>query len=271
MKNVLLLSNSQNHGQPYLAHALPWIKEHFKNVKTILFVPYALQDHDKYSELVSSVYAQLRIKVISAHTSKNPVDLLNQVDGIHIGGGNTFRLLKMLYDTQLLHAIYVKVVKEGMPYVGASAGTNVACATIQTTNDMPIAHPPLPFAIGLVNFQINPHYLDPDPHSIHQGETREQRLAQYHEEHQRPVVGLREGSALKITGERVLLLGNLTARIFRQGMSPIEVAPNSDLADILSLEKIKLTGRDIRLFKSDQMPCETPASTAVPAGLISRL
>jgi dipeptidase E len=236
---LLLLSGSKTHEKPgFLEHALPWLKDHFANVKTILFIPYALQDHDAYAEAISAAFAKINIKIISAHTSDNPVALLDQVDGVYIGGGNTFRLLNMLYKTGLIHAIPEKV-RNGMPYASASAGTNVACPTIRTTNDMPIVEPPSLTAMGLTNFQINPHYLDPIANSTHMGETREQRIKEFHEENSMPVLGLREGTALKITDKQIILLGDKSARLFRQGQKPIEIVPNSDMAKDFSLSAHK--------------------------------
>ncbi len=221
---LLLLSNSKIPNQPVLEHALPWIRDHFKGARTILFIPYALGDHDRYATFIISAFDKIGIKVISAHTSENPVELLDQVDGIFIGGGNTFRLLCKLRNTGLIEAISEKV-KAGMPYMGSSAGTNVACPTIKTTNDMPIVFPFSFDALNLVNFQINPHYLDPDPTSNHMGETREERIMQFHEENSTPVIGIREGTALKITNGNIELLGHKTARVFQKGQPAIEVEP----------------------------------------------
>ncbi len=225
---LLLLSNATNFGHQYLEHAMPWIKEHFSGVKRILFIPYAKKNHEIYHNKIIEAFKDLNIEIISAHSSNNPVELLEQVDGIFIGGGNTFRLLNELYKKNLIEALANKV-KQGMPYLGASAGTNVVCPSIKTTNDMPIVYPPSFDAMNLVNFQINPHYLDPEPNSKHQGETREQRLAEFHEENSIPVVGLREGSALAITDGKVILLGSNSARIFRKGSEPVEIEPGKNL------------------------------------------
>ncbi|MBA2652108.1 MAG: dipeptidase PepE [Tatlockia sp.] len=221
---LLLLSNATNYGQQYLEHAMPWIKEHFSGLKKILFIPYAKKNHESYTNKMIDALKELNIEIISAHTRKNPVELLDQVDGIIIGGGNTFRLLNELYKNKLIEPLANKI-KNGTPYMGASAGINVVCPTIKTTNDMPIVYPPSFNALGLVNFQINPHYLDPQPDSKHQGETREVRLAEFHEENKIPVIGLREGSALKIEGENITLLGPYSARIFHKDKEVFEVQP----------------------------------------------
>jgi dipeptidase E len=153
---------------------------------------------------------------------------IGEAEGIFIGGGNTFRLLKALYDTDALEPIR-KRVTTGMPYMGASAGSNVACPTIRTTNDMPIVEPRSLDALGLFPWQINPHYLDPEPGSKHMGETREERLIQYLEENARPVIGLREGGIIRVENGRATLKGTSGARIFRRGKEPEEKKPVCDL------------------------------------------
>jgi dipeptidase E len=149
-----------------------------------------------------------------------------------IGGGNTFRLLTLLHEKALIAPIR-KRVAAGMPYMGSSAGTNVASPTIKTTNDMPIVYPPTFDALNLVPFQINPHYLDPDPASKHQGETREQRIREFHEMNETPVVGLREPALIRIDGARAELLGDAGARLFKRGSQPVELATGDRLDDLL--------------------------------------
>ncbi len=164
----------------------------------------------------------------SVHTAADPAQAVNETDAIFIGGGNTFRLLKALYDFDLLDPIRERVAA-GMPYIGSSAGSNVAGPTIKTTNDMPIVQPPSFDALGLVSFQINPHYLDPDPNSKHMGETREERILQFLEENDTPVVGLREGAILRIENGETILRGSTGARIFRKGLEPVETLPGAHL------------------------------------------
>jgi dipeptidase E len=152
---------------------------------------------------------------------------LTTAEAVFVGGGNTWRLLKALYEMDLLALIRARVLEGSLLYAGASAGSNVAGPTIKTTNDMPIVETPSLQALGLVSFQINPHYLDPDPASKHMGETRETRLREFHEENDTPVVGLREGAILRVEGESIVLKGQAGARLFRRGQEPVEVALGS--------------------------------------------
>lgn len=222
--NLLLLAGSTVHGQEYLEFAKEWVAEHFSDKsKPILFVPFALKDRDAYAASVREALKPLGISVVSAH-EEGAIEMLenDELAGVFIGGGNTFRLLKALQETGLREIIQQKV-QEGFPYMGSSAGTNVACPTIKTTNDMPIVLPDSFDALGLIDFQLNPHYLDPDPNSTHMGETREERIQEFHEENAVPVLGLREGTALRVRGSRIELLGDKTARLFTRGRDPIEI------------------------------------------------
>ncbi|XP_051760609.1 alpha-aspartyl dipeptidase-like isoform X1 [Ctenopharyngodon idella] len=188
-RRLLLVSNSTLHGGGYLQHCQQNIQDFFgKDVKRILFVPYALHDRDAYTKTARDKFKTLGYEVDSVHETPDPVDAVRKAEGIFIGGGNTFRLLKALYDNKLVTEIRKRVLQDGIPYMGSSAGTNVSTISINTTNDMPIVYPPTFAAIGLVPFNINPHYLDPDPNSRHMGETREQRITQYHEEPDTPCV-----------------------------------------------------------------------------------
>ena len=232
-RRVLLISNSTLYGSGYLDHAETEIRSFLgDDVKRVLFVPFALYDRDKYAATAQKRFEAMGYELSSVHTATDPVQAVNETDAIFIGGGNTFRLLKALYDFDLLDAIR-KRVAAGMPYIGSSAGSNVAGPTIRTTNDMPIVQPPSFDALGLVSFQINPHYLDPDPNSKHMGETREERLLQFLEENDTPVAGLREGAMLRIENGETLLLGSTGARIFRKGVPPVEVMPVAKLDDLL--------------------------------------
>uniref|UniRef100_A0AAQ6AE33 Uncharacterized protein n=1 Tax=Amphiprion ocellaris TaxID=80972 RepID=A0AAQ6AE33_AMPOC len=210
-RRLLLVSNSTLHGSGYLDHCQQNISSFFgKDVKKVLFVPYALHDRDAYTKTARDKFKSL-------------------------GGGNTFRLLKSLYDNKVVTEIRRRVMEDGVPYMGSSAGTNVATVSINTTNDMPIVYPPSFSAIGLVPFNINPHFLDADPNSRHMGETREQRITQYHEESDTPsVLGLREGSMLLVEGNKATLLGTTKARLFTRGKPTVEYEPGSDLSFLLT-------------------------------------
>jgi dipeptidase E len=231
-KRLLLISNSTQHGSGYLDHCAAAIQGFLGSARRVAFVPYAMADHDGYARRTCERFTQLGYEMESVHTAADPVASIRAADAVFIGGGSTFRLLDWLYRTGLLDALRERT-EAGMPYVGSSAGSNVACVTIKTTNDMPIVEPPSFAGIALVPFNINPHYLDPDPTSTHQGETREERIRQFHEENTAVVVGLREGSWLRIEGPRVALGGTTGARVFRRGEPPQEHAPGSSLDFLL--------------------------------------
>ncbi len=197
----------------------------------MLFIPFALFDRDSYAAKTRSKFNAIGYELDSIHEAPDIPQAVKDAEAIFLGGGNTFRLLTALYDFQLLRLIREKV-KDGMPYVGSSAGSNVAGPTIKTTNDMPIVEPPSFQALNLVSFQINPHYLDPDPDSKHMGETREERILQFLEDNDTPVVGLREGAMVRIERGSTALKGSTGARIFRKGQQPIEVEPGVKLDEI---------------------------------------
>ena len=231
-RRLLLISNSALYGSGYLDHAEANIREFLGREARVLFMPYALYDRDAYAETARKRFAAMGYELESMHRAADPRTAVETTDVVFIGGGNTFRLLKALYDFNVLEVIRHRV-EAGMPYIGSSAGSSVAGPTIRTTNDMPIVEPPSLKAMGLVNFQINPHYLDPDPNSRHMGETREERLRQYLEENETPVVGLREGAMLWVEDSSVLLKGSTGARVFRRGQEPLEVQPGARLDKVL--------------------------------------
>jgi len=226
MTRLLLISSSNVYGYGFLDHAEQEIRRILAGRRSVAFVPFAHSDHAAYTLLVRERFARMNIDVTQVREAE---DVAN-AEAIFIGGGNTFRLLKALYDRSLITPIQQRVVDAGVPYIGTSAGTNVACPTIMTTNDMPIVFPPSFAALGLVRFQINPHYLDADPQSTHKGETREERIRQFHEENTTPVVGLREGTMLSVERDVTTLLGLTSARLFRAGAEPVEVPVDSEIA-----------------------------------------
>lgn len=232
-KRVLLISNSTLYGSGYLDHAEGEIRDFLGNVKRVLFVPFALYDRDAYAALARKRFKAMGYELESVHQVSDARQAVAETEAVFIGGGNTFRLLKALYDFDLLLPIRRRVA-EGMPYIGSSAGSNVACPTIKTTKDMPIVQPPSFDALGLVSFQISPHYLDPDPNSTHMGETQEERIIQFLEENVTPVVGLREGALLRLEGGSIILKGATGARIFRRGYEPVEIKTGAKLNELVS-------------------------------------
>ncbi|MDQ2937414.1 MAG: dipeptidase PepE [Acidobacteriota bacterium] len=232
-KRVLLISNSTLHGSGYLDHAEAEIRGLLGSKDRVLFIPYALYDRNAYAATARERFQKMGHKLDSIHTAANPRQAVNETDALFIGGGNTFRLLKSLYDHDLLSAIRLRV-NAGMPYIGSSAGANVAGPTIKTTKDMPIVQPPSFDALALVPFQISPHFLDPDPNSTHMGETQEERIIQFLEENDTPVAGLREGAMVRVENGSTVLKGSSGARIFRKDYEPVEVAPGDKLDNLLS-------------------------------------
>jgi dipeptidase E len=234
-RRLLLLSNSKNAGQGYLEHALPFISDFLgRDTRRVLFIPYAgvTRPFDEYEAIVMNRFQEISYAVKSIHHAKDAKEAVENAEAIAVGGGNTFHLLRGLYDNQLLEAIRARVL-DGAPYIGWSAGSNVACPSIKTTNDMPIVEPPSFSALNLVPFQINPHYLDAHPEG-HQGETREERILEFIEANAGVrVVGLREGSLLKVEGSRIKLLGPKSARLFLKGTEPRECSPEDSLEFLL--------------------------------------
>jgi dipeptidase E len=221
---LLLISSSLVHGYGYLDHSEEEIRSLLGTRRSVAFVPFAQQDVDGYTARVRERLGAMGYEVSQVRGRAD----VEGAEAVFIGGGNTFRLLKKLYELELIEPIRARV-RGGMPYIGSSAGTNVATPSIRTTNDMPIVYPPTFDALGLVPIQINPHYLDPDPGSTHKGETREDRIREFHEENSTPVVGLREGSMLRVEDGAVTLVGDKPARVFRRGEAPVEVESGARL------------------------------------------
>ncbi|KFF06722.1 dipeptidase PepE [Flavobacterium reichenbachii] len=234
MKSIIIASTSTLHGGSYLDYLLPTLQLHFKNCKNILFIPYARPSgvsHDDYTKKAAEAFALINIKVKGIHEFENPAEAIKTAEGIFTGGGNTFLLVTQLYKNNVMQVLS-ETVKNGTPYLGTSAGSNICGLSMQTTNDMPIIYPPSFQTLGLIPFNLNPHYLDPDANSHHMGETRETRIKEFHAFNSIPVLGLREGSWLEVKGEKITLKGNLTARLFKQNETPAELETESDLSSL---------------------------------------
>ena len=231
---LLLISNSTNAGEEYLRYPMPEIGRFLDGIHEIAFVPYAAVtfSYAEYERKVQARFSELGIRVRSVHRAKDPAAMIRTAEAICVGGGNTFALARKMQQQGLMQAI-LRRIRAGVPYVGWSAGSNVACPTISTTNDMPIVEPESFRAIGAVKFQINPHYLDANP-AGHAGETREQRILEYIEANPRRwVVGLREGCMLRLVDGKLELIGHRSMRLFRKGVETSEVEPGADLSFLL--------------------------------------
>jgi len=231
MKRLLLVSSSNVHGTGYLEHCEAQILELFHQCQRVLFVPYALYDRDGYSQQARRRFLEMGLELDSIHEAEDPVAAVLEAEGVFVGGGNTFRLLNQIQERGLVEPLRARVAS-GMPYMGTSAGSNVACPTIRTTNDMPIVEPESFNALSLVSFQINPHYLDTDPGSKHKGETREQRLNEYLEENDAPVAAIREGSMIVVRGSEVHLEGKTGGMLFSRGRPPEEILPGQPIGKL---------------------------------------
>ncbi|MCF6128349.1 dipeptidase PepE [Flavobacterium sp. AS60] len=232
MKKMIIASTSTLHGGSYLDYLLSTLAIHFKECTEILFIPYARPggiSHDDYTSNVKSAFAKINKAVKGLHEFDNPTEAIQKSQGIFTGGGNTFLLVTQLYQNKVMEVL-TKVIENGTPYLGSSAGSNITGLTMQTTNDMPIIYPPSFKTLGLIPFNLNPHYLDADLQSKHMGETRETRIKEFHAFNDTPVLGLREGSWLEVAGDKIILKGSLTARLFNQNKTPEELAPETDLA-----------------------------------------
>jgi dipeptidase E len=229
---ILLVSNSTLHGCGDLDHVEEEIRDLLGPARQVLFFPYALHDRDGYAAKAGERFAAMGYELTSAHSAADPRKAVAEADAIFIGGGNTFRLLKALQDLELIEPIRQRI-RSGAPYIGSSAGSNVAGPTIKTTKDMPIVQPRSFDALGLVPFQISPHFQDPDPNSKHMGETQEERILQFLEENETPVLGMREGAWVRVENRSVTLRGSTGARIFRRGEQPVEAVPGDEISALV--------------------------------------
>lgn len=230
-KRLIIASTSTLHGSDYLTYLFPSLEILYKNTNTVIFIPYARPggiSHEQYTDIAAKAFKEIGKKVIGLHTFKNPVEAIENAEGIFTGGGNTFVLVNQLYKTEVLPALRKRIF-EGTPYLGTSAGSNICGLTMQTTNDMPITYPPSFKTLGVIPFNINPHYLDPIEGSTHMGETRETRIKEFHAHNHIPVVGLREGSWLDVQGNIITLRGTPTARVFEEDKEPYEIKEGSVL------------------------------------------
>lgn len=216
----------------FLEHALGAIRDVLDGRASVLFVPFASSHPDTYATVMRDALDRVGVRVTSLHEAGDVPSAVGDAEAVFVGGGNSFRLLRALRQMHALNALR-DIVAAGVPYLGASAGSNLACPSIRTTNDMPIVEVASLSALGLIPFQLNPHYLDPGPSSSHQGETRQQRIEEFLEENDVPVLGLREGAWIRVAGQRAVLSGAGTGRLFQRGKEPADVPIGADLSFLL--------------------------------------
>jgi len=232
--DLLLLSSSRLSGGAPLDYARDHIAELLGDCRRLHFAPYALADRDGYTGQVRQALEPLGVRVFGLHETGDPRAALETAEAVFVGGGNTFRLLRTFQRLDLLDLVRERVRAGGLRYLGASAGSNLVCPTIRTTNDMPIVEPAGLGALGLLPFQLNPHYLDPSPQSEHMGETRDQRLLEFLEDNAVPVLGLREGAALRLHDATLSLVGRAGARLFQRHAPPTDYTPGADLTWLMA-------------------------------------
>lgn len=230
-RNMIIASTSTIYGGKYLDYLLSEIKGLFQHSDTVIFIPFARPggiSYDEYTTKASSAFEQIGKKLIGLHTLKNPIEAIKNAGGVFTGGGNTFVLVKTLYEYNLIEPLR-KAIFNGLPYMGSSAGSNICGVSMKNTNDMPIVYPPSYKTLGAIPFNINPHYLDPNINSKHMGETRETRIKEFHSQNSIPVVGLREGSWIRVKDGKFILKGDLSARIFEKDKQAFEIEPGTDI------------------------------------------
>lgn len=233
--HCIVASTSTIHGSDYLAYLKEPLTHLFQSVTEILFIPYARPggiSHDEYTQKATEGLAFLGKKVVGIHQKEDPIKALEQAEAIFTGGGNTFLLVSQLYKQNVLEPLR-KAIKSGTPYLGTSAGSNICGKTMKNTNDMPIVYPPDFTTLGILPFNVNCHYLDPDPSSKHKGETRETRIKEFHEFNETMVIGLREGSWLEVSDHDIVVKGKLKARIFEAGQDAYEIETETSLMPLV--------------------------------------
>ncbi len=234
MKNCIIASTSTLHGGQYLEYILPELEKHFENAEEVLFIPFARPggiSHDVYTQKAAEAFQKINKNLVGIHTFEDPEEAIVNANGIFTGGGNTFLLVSQLYKFKIIDTLRGAIL-DGTPYLGTSAGSNICGLTMQTTNDMPIIYPPSFKTLGILPFNLNPHYLDPDISSNHMGETRETRIKEFHAFNSLPVVGLREGSWLEVKDKNIVLKGTLDARVFQQNKEAYETAPETNFIEL---------------------------------------
>lgn len=233
MKNLIIASTSTVYGGEYLDYLTEEMSKLFKDTEEVIFIPYARPggiSHDEYTAKAAKAFSKIGKKLVGLNTFNNPVEALKNAKGAFTGGGNTFVLVNSLYRLEIMQPLR-EAILNGLPYMGTSAGSNICGVSMQTTNDMPIVYPPSFKTLGVIPFNLNPHYLDPEPNSKHMGETRETRIAEFHTQNTVPVVGLREGSWLRVKDDEIILKGELKARVFEQGKNPYEVETGTEFSN----------------------------------------
>ncbi|SHE48792.1 dipeptidase E [Psychroflexus salarius] len=229
--NCIIASTSTIHGSNYLEYLKPKLIDFFKQKSKLVFIPFARPSgisHDEYTTKVKQALGDVFTEIKGLHEFKHPIEAITQAEAIFTGGGNTFLLVKELHQKGLMEPL-ANAIRKGTNYLGTSAGSNICGPNMKTTNDMPIVYPPSFETLGLLNFNINAHYLDPDPNSTHKGETRETRLKEFLTQNKQSVVGLREGAYLETKDQKITLKGNLSARIFEVDKLPYELQPEQTL------------------------------------------
>ena len=232
MKKLIIASTSTVHGSGYLTYLLPTLTDFFKDINTILFIPYARasgKTYNEYTNVARTAFKNIDKKVVGIHEFENPKKAIQSAEAIFTGGGNTFELVNQLYKNDIINDLQ-QVILKGTPYLGTSAGSNICGVTMMNTNDMPIVYPPSFDTLKMIPFNINAHYLDPNPDSKHMGETRETRIKEYHVFNETAVLGLREGSWLEVNDESTILKGGLSAILFQKNTTPIELKIGSEIS-----------------------------------------